>query len=211
MVIQGWVPVEETEKLNGILTDILGSDYHVEYEDVKEDEMDMVPTKLKNKGVNSAFEDITQMFAVPRYDDIDPTPFVTPFYLLFFGMMVADIGYGLLMLVATLVALKKFKFDESTKNFVKFFHYLSYPTIAFGAIYGSFFGDFLTYFFGINLPKIFDTTTDIMSILILSVVFGVIQIFFGLGIKAAVLIKAGKAKDAFYDVGAWVITLVSVA
>ena len=211
MVIQGWVPAEETEKLNGILTDILGSDYHVEYEDVKEDEMDMVPTKLKNKGVNSAFEDITQMFAVPRYDDIDPTPFVTPFYLLFFGMMVADIGYGLLMLVATLVALKKFKFDESTKNFVKFFHYLSYPTIAFGAIYGSFFGDFLTYFFGINLPKIFDTTTDIMSILILSVVFGVIQIFFGLGIKAAVLIKAGKAKDAFYDVGAWVITLISLA
>ena len=50
-----------------------------------------------------------------------------------------------------------------------------------------------------------------MAILVLSVIFGVIQIFFGLGIKAAVLIRAGKPKDAFYDVGAWVITLIAVA
>lgn len=211
MVIQGWVPADEKEKLNGILNDVLGKDYYVEYEDVKEDEMDMVPTKLKNNELNSAFEDITQMFAVPRYDDIDPTPFVTPFYLLFFGMMIADIGYGLVMLIATLVALKKFKFDDSTKRFVKFFYYLSYPSIAFGFIYGSFFGDVLQKFAGIDLPRIFDPNTDIMAILVLSVVFGVIQIFFGLGIKAAVLIKAGKPKDAFYDVGAWVITLISLA
>lgn len=211
MVIQGWVPEEEMEKLNGIINDILGDDCYVKYEDVKEDEMDVVPTKLKNNSLNSAFEDITQMFAVPRYDDIDPTPFVTPFYLLFFGMMIADIGYGLLMLISTLVALKKFKFEESTKNFVKFFHFLSYPSIGFGLIYGSFFGDVLEKFVGITLPRMFNTSTDIMAILKLSVVFGVIQIFFGLAIKAAVLIKAGKPKDAFYDVGAWIITLISLA
>lgn len=211
MVIQGWVPAEETEKLNGILTDILGSDYYVAYEDVKDDEMDIVPTKLKNNEINTAFQSITEMFSVPRYDDIDPTPFVTPFYLLFFGMMVADMGYGLLMLVATLVALKKFKFDEETRRFVKFFFYLSFPTIGFGAIYGSFFGDLIDKFIGTPLPRLLDQNTDIMTILIISVIFGAIQIFIGLGIKAAVLIRAGKAKDAFYDVGAWVITLVSVA
>ena len=101
MIIQGWVPVDEKERLNGILKAVLGENYYVAYEDVKDDEMDIVPTKLKNNELNTAFEDITQMFSTPRYDDIDPTPFVTPFFLLFFGMMVADVGYGLLMLIAS--------------------------------------------------------------------------------------------------------------
>ncbi len=80
------------------------------------------------------------MYATPRYDEIDPTPFVTPFYLLFFGMMVADIGYGLLQLIVTLVALKAFNLDEGTRKFAKFFYYLSFPIIGFGILYGSFFG-----------------------------------------------------------------------
>ena len=133
---------------------------------------------------------ITEMYALPKYDEIDPTPIVTPFYLVFFGMMVADMGYGLLMLIGTIIALKYLKFDDGMKKMIKFFHYLSYPTIAFGAIYGSFFGDL------IPLPKLIDTTADVMTILVLSVVFGAIQIFFALGVKAYVLIRAGKPLEA---------------
>ena len=206
MVIQGWVPVEENDKLTSIVKEVLGEDGVISFEEVKDEEIDDVPVKLKNNELNQSFESITQMFSTPKYDDIDPTPYVTPFFLLFFGLMVADMGYGLLMLIGTLVALKVFKFDEDTKKFVKFFFYLSFPTIAFGAVYGGFFGDLIP-----DLPKLLDTEKDIMQILVVSVVFGVIQIFMGLGIKAAVLIKAGKPKDAFYDVGAWVITLISVA
>lgn len=88
---------------------------------------------------------------------------------------------------------------------IKFFHYLSYPTIAFGAIYGSFFGDLLP-----NLPKLLNTSTDVMSILTLSVVFGVIQIFFGLGMKVYVLCKLGRPLDALMDAGSWALTLISL-
>lgn len=213
MVIQGWVPAEGKDNLTSVAKEVLGEDYSITFEEVKTEEVDNVPVKLKNNALNTAFENITQMFSTPKYDDIDPTPFVTPFFLLFFGMMVADIGYGVLMLIATLVALKKFKFDEDTKQFVKFFYYLSYPVIGFGIIYGAFFGDILNVFFGIErLPlQLVNPNKDITTVLIASVIFGAIQIFFGLGIKAAVLIKAGKPKDAFYDVGAWVITLVGVA
>lgn len=204
MVIQGWLAAEDEQELVNVVNEIVGNDSYLTFEDVKEEEYDKVPTKLKNNALNSCFENITEMYSTPRYDEIDPTPLLAPFYLLFFGMMVADIGYGLLMLIATGYALKKFKFDEGTKKFAKFFFYLSFPTIFFGAIYGAFFGDLLP-----NLPRLIDTNKDITTILILSIVFGAIQIFCGLGIKAYMLIKAGKPLDAFYDVGSWVITLIS--
>ena len=183
---------------------ILGEDYYLNFEDVKDEEIDDVPIKLENNDLNDSFMSITEMYALPKYDEIDPTPIVTPFYLVFFGMMVADMGYGLLMLIGTIIALKYLKFDDGMKKMIKFFHYLSYPTIAFGAIYGSFFGDL------IPLPKLIDTTADVMTILVLSVVFGAIQIFFALGVKAYVLIRAGKPLEAFMDAGSWAITLISL-
>ena len=203
-LIQGWVPTKFNEKLTAIVKDILGEDYYLNFEDVKDEEIDDVPIKLENNDLNDSFMSITEMYALPKYDEIDPTPIVTPFYLVFFGMMVADMGYGLLMLIGTIIALKYLKFDDGMKKMIKFFHYLSYPTIAFGAIYGSFFGDL------IPLPKLIDTTADVMTILVLSVVFGAIQIFFALGVKAYVLIRAGKPLEAFMDAGSLAITLISL-
>lgn len=204
-LIQGWVPVKHNEKFTKIADEVLGENYYLNFEDVKEEEIDDVPIALENNALNSAFEDVTTMYALPKYNEVDPTPVVTPFYLVFFGMMVADMGYGLLMLIGTILALKLFKFDDGMKKMIKFFHYLSYPTIAFGAIYGSFFGDLFP-----NLPRLLDTSTDVMSILALSVVFGAIQIFFGLGMKAYVLCKLGKPLDALMDAGSWALTLISL-
>src|SRR5690625_6898461 len=80
------------------------------------------------------------MYNLPKYNEIDPTPFLAPFYFVFFGMMVADLGYGLLLFLATLLALKLFNFNPSMKKNLTFFHYLSYSTMLWGLIYGSFFG-----------------------------------------------------------------------
>ncbi|HCW52473.1 MAG TPA: V-type ATP synthase subunit I [Clostridium sp.] len=204
-LIQGWVPTKQNEKLTKIADEVLGNDYYLNFEDVKEEEIDDVPIALENNDLNSAFEDVTTMYALPKYNEIDPTPIVTPFYLIFFGMMVADMGYGLLMLIGTILALKLFKFDDGTKKMVKFFHYLSYPTIAFGAIYGAFFGNLFP-----NLPRLLDSNTDVMTILGLSVAFGAIQIVFALLVKAYVLIKLGKPMDALMDSGSWLLTLCSL-
>lgn len=204
-LIQGWVPVKHNEKFTKIAKEVLGQDYYLNFEEVKEEEIDDVPIALENNDLNAAFEDVTSMYALPKYNEVDPTPVVAPFYLIFFGMMVADMGYGLLMLIGTIFALKFFKFDDGMKKMVKFFHYLSYPTIAFGAIYGSFFGDLFP-----NLPRLLNTSTDVMSILVLSVVFGAIQIFFGLAMKAYVLCKLGRPLDALMDAGSWALTLISL-
>lgn len=204
-VIQGWLPIEDNEEFTAILNKVLGDEYSLSFEEVKEDEILDVPVKLENNVLNSSFEDITQMYSTPRYNEIDPTPFLAPFYLIFFGMMIGDIGYGLLLLIGTGIVLKLFNLEEGTRRFMKFFFFLSIPSILFGAITGSFFGDLIA------LPKLIDTNKDINTYLGVSIAFGVIQIFFGLGLKAYMLIRDGKPKDAFYDVGAWVITLISIA
>lgn len=203
--IQGWVAQEDSETLKSICNNILKDDYYIEFEDVKEDEIDEVPIKLKNGELVSAFESVTGMYSYPKYNQIDPTPLLAPFYLIFFGMMVADVGYGLLVLIGAALALKLLKLDEGKKDFAKFFLYLSIPTIFFGAIYGSFFGD------AIKLPtQIIDTNKDVMTIVVLSLGLGVIQIFFGLFIKVYSLVRIGKAKDALLDAGSWIITLLSI-
>lgn len=203
--IQGWIAQEDSETLKSICDNILKDDHYIEFEDVKEDEIDEVPIKLRNGELVSAFESVTGMYSFPKYNQIDPTPLLAPFYLIFFGMMVADVGYGLLVLIGSALALKLLKLDDDKKAFAKFFLYLSIPTIFFGAIYGSFFGD------AIKLPtQIIDTNKDVMTIVVLSLGLGVIQIFFGLFIKVYSLVRIGKAKDALLDAGSWIITLVSI-
>lgn len=204
MIIQGWLPVDANDRFSVVIDEILGEDVYFLFEEVKDEEISEVPIKLQNNSLNDSFESITEMYSVPRYDEIDPTPLLAPFYLIFFGMMVADVGYGLIQLAATLAALKFFKFDEATKKFVKFFMYLSFPVIIFGLFYGSFFGDF------IKFKGLVDPAKDVNTILITSVVFGIVQIFCGLGIKAYMLIRIGKYKDALYDVGVWVLTLIAI-
>lgn len=203
--IQGWIAEEDKSELEGICNKVLGKEYYLEFEEVKEEEIDDVPIKLKNGKLVSAFESVTSMYSYPKYNEIDPTPLLTPFYLIFFGMMIADAGYGLTMLLGTTIALKFFKLEDSMKDFMKFFFYLSFPTIFVGAIYGSFFGDFIV------LPtKILDPNIDINTVLILSLTLGVIQILCGLVIKAYSLIRIGLIKEAFYDAISWMITLISI-
>ena len=203
--IQGWVAEEDLNKVKDICNKILLEDYFIEFEDVKEDEIDDVPIQLKNGELVSAFESVTGMYSYPKYNEIDPTPLLTPFYLIFFGMMVADVGYGLIVLIGSFLAGRYLKLEEGMKNFAKFFFYLSFPTIFFGLIYGSFFGDLIV------LPtQLIDSNKDVMTIIILSLGLGVIQIFCGLIIKAYSLIRMGKIKDAIYDSITWMVTLISI-
>ena len=204
VTIQGWCACEDNNALSAICKEVTGEDYYMTFEDVKEDEVEEVPVKLRNSKLVSAFESVTSMYSTPRYDEWDPTPFLTPFYLVFFGMMVADAGYGLTMLLICLLALKSLKLKKETADFLRFGLFVSIPTIIFGMIYGSYFGDILP------IPGLLVPTRDVVTILAISIVFGVVQIFAGLIIKFSYLCKMGKSFDAIVDVGSWIIELVSI-
>lgn len=203
-IIQGYIPADKEANFKALLEKVSALKIYLEIEDAKKDDPD-VPIILKNNKIASLFESVTNMYALPKYDEVDPTFILSIFYWVFFGMMVADFAYGLILCIGSGIALKMFKFNDSTKKFLKFFFALSFSTMIWGLIYGSVFGDLIT------LPtQILDSSKDFMTVLILSLAFGGVHLAFGLGMKAYVLIKNGKPMDAFYDVFLWYLTLTSV-
>jgi V/A-type H+/Na+-transporting ATPase subunit I len=204
VVISGWLPAEKTEAMESYVKEIAGNDYALSFAEILEEDLDYVPTKLRNGKFVSAFESITSMFSLPRYDGIDPTPILTPFYFIFFGMMVADVAYGLITFLGALFALKKFKLEKGTETFLRFFMYLGVSTTIWGFIYGSVFGD------AIKIPALINQTEDIFKIVYISLGFGAFQILTALIVKAYIIGKSGSWLHAFYDAGAWILTLAAI-
>ena len=175
-VIRGWIAEKDISSLEKRMAKAFpDNQVYLSFEDPTAEEVaaNKTPTKLENGKLVAPFEMLTEMYSIPRYDEIDPTPWMMPFYLVFFGMMVADLGYGLLMLLVTTVALKAVVLPKGTHRFMKLFQYLSVSTIAWGLIYGS--------CFGVEMPVyLLSPSKDFMAIFGLSMVFGGIQIFTGL-------------------------------
>jgi V/A-type H+-transporting ATPase subunit I len=199
-IIKGYIPSHMIQEFKKVVSDSLNNPYYLEVKDADKND-ENVPILLDNSKFNKSFESLTAMYSFPKYNEIDPTPLLAPFYICFFGMMAADIGYGLLMLIGTFVALRVFNFPESTKRFIRFLYYISFAIIFWGVIFGSFFGGI------IPMKGLLDLSKDYQSVLILSIALGLIHIFFGLGIKAYLNIRDGHFKDAIYDVGFWYMAL----
>ena len=203
-VIEGYIPLDMEEEFKKIVNKNSNKSNYLEITEVDKDDEE-VPILLKNSGITGLFASITQMYALPRYNEIDPTAILSIFYWIFFGMMVADFAYGLILFILSGLALMIGKFDENKKKFLKFFFALSFSTMIWGLLYGSAFGDL------IKLPtQILDSSKDFMSIFILSIIFGAIHLVIALGIKAYILIKNGHFMDVIYDVFLWYLTLTSL-
>ncbi len=133
MLLEGFCPEESEEMLNALL-DELGIYYELSNPKIDED----IPIKLKNNFFAKLFEPITKMFALPNYSELDPTPFLAPFFMLFFGLCLGDGGYGLLIFIAATLLKKKLK--PELKSYAVLGQWLSGTTMVVGLITGSFFG-----------------------------------------------------------------------
>ena len=203
-IIEGYILANMEYEFQNLITRVSNRNSYLEISDVDKDNPE-VPILLKNSGLTGLFASITQMYALPRYNEIDPTAILSIFYWVFFGMMVGDFAYGLILFLLSGIALMVGKFSQSTRKFLKFFFVLSFSTMIWGLLYGSAFGDL------IKLPtRVLDSSKDFMSILILSVIFGAVHLVMGLAIKAYILIKNGHFMDAVYDVFLWYLTLASL-
>ena len=202
ILIKGWIPTEKVSEFEKVIKDEAGDNYYLTFTDADRDDA-TVPIKLKNGKVASTFENLTGMYAYPRYNEIDPTPLFTPFYILFFGMMGADVGYGLVLLLVTMFVLKVVNLSSQMRKSIKFFFYLSFSVIFWGLLYGSYFGATIP-----GMWRLVDPASQYNDLLIGSIVFGVVHIFVGLAIKAYMLIRDGKSLEAVYDVLFWYMALI---
>ena len=187
--INGWIIAERREKFNSLLKNNLPKDtYSSSFSDVTDMDIDSVPIMLKNGKIATAFESLTRMYSLPKYYEVDPTPVMTVFYMLFFGMMVADIGYGFAIFLIGFIIRKFLKVKRGTKSFVGFLYYLSFPIMGWGFVFGS--------FCGFELPfRLWSVTVDIIPMTILSIILGYIHIMTGLVLYMINRRKRGKNFD----------------
>lgn len=200
--IEGFVPTKKEEDFKRVLDSILGNSYFVDISEAEKDDPD-IPIILENKGFSKAFENMTQMYALPKYNEVDPTPLFAPFYAFFSGMMVGDAGYGLIVFLLTTFALHAFNLDEGKKNFVKFFRYISVCAIFWGLIYGSVFGGI------IEMPALIDTSKDYIPMILISLAFGAIHLFFSVGIDTYMNFRDKDYKAVLFDNIFWYLILIA--
>ena len=215
-VLHGYIPEEDCEKLQELCERT--ATCVVEFEDAGED----APVKLKNNKFAEPAQSIVSMYSTPSHEDIDPTPILAFFFYFFFGMMFSDAGYGLLLVIATAIAIKVFKPDKKMRNNLKLFQYCGISTVFWGLAFGSIFGDapamFYKMFTGneITMKELLpwptlDTQKDALMIMILSIALGLLHILVGMGCKFYVCWKRREYAKALFDTGLWMLMLVGFA
>lgn len=214
--MEGWVQAKHADGLIKLMEDKY--DAVVEKEEPREGEV--APTVLRNNRFSAITESVTESYGLPMHGKVDPTFLMSFFYVFFFGMMLSDAGYGLLMSVATGVALLKFKHMESgIKKMAQLFFWCGLSTMFWGAMYGGFFGDAVTViaqtFFGytgdaIIKPLWFDPMGNPMRLLVWCLLFGCIHLFMGLGVKGYEMLRDGDVLGFFSDVVSWFVFLLGL-
>lgn len=207
LFFEGWAPAERMDEV-GRLLDECGCAW--EAEDPSEEDIPNVPVALKNNWFTRPLNMVTDMYSLPAYTGVDPNPLMSVFFILFYGIMMADMGYGLVMILMSLFVIKKSKPNGPTmRNMMPLMGYCGVATFIMGALTGGFFGDLipqlvkLTSDREIALPALFNPLDDAVTALVGSLVLGVIHIFFGMGVSVSMKVRRGQVMDALCNEGAW--------
>lgn len=200
MYLEGWVPEEKVEALEKEL-DV--QNYY--FEQIEITDQDTIPIKLTNNRFSKLFEPITRMFSLPNYSEIDPTPLLAPFFMLFFGLCFGDGGYGVLIVLAC--TLLKKKVSEEIRPILSLFQYLGGAAVFVGTITGSFFGIELAKVEAFAPVKEYFLNSD--NLMTLSIVIGLIQILFGKCV-AAYKIKLQRGFKHSVAPFAWVFIIAAL-
>lgn len=207
--LEGWIPVSEVPALEKLLA---GYTTAWETEAPKAEEYPQVPVKLKNNALTRPLNMVTEMYSLPAYDGLDPNPLMAPFFILFYGIMMADMGYGLLMMIASVVVLKKLRPKGGMHHFFSLLGLCGISTFLMGAITGGFFSDFIPQLMKVINPEstftwfwtpLFTPLDDTLAILIGSMVLGFVQILTGMVISFVKKLRDGQFLDALWEEGTW--------
>ncbi len=171
---------------------------------VREEEGENAPVLVKNSKIVQPFQSITNMYSVPNKHELDPNPVMAFFYIIFFGLMLSDAGYGLLLALGCLFMIKKKKYARGEGNLIKLLALCGVSAVIWGIFFGSCFGNL------VPLKAVIDPLKDVMPLMGLALLLGIIHIYTGMFMKAIELIKQKKVLDAICDIGFWYLLLTGV-
>ena len=218
-VLEGWVRDDEVEKTEQAIKNVTEA-YSFEVRDPVEGEEP--PSVVKNNRFVKPFEEVQTLYSRPTYGTIDGTPYMTPFYILLFGLMLSDTGYGILLMLGTLLYIKKKKPTGMSAGISRVLFWGGLSTIVWGVLCGSFFGitktsastievggvfSQISMFFeklGI-FPALLDPMQNSMVMLGLCFGLGVLHIVAGYIVGAIDRFSKGDWKSAIFDQISWVL------
>ena len=213
--LEGWVPEESWPGLKQALEEYPCAS---EVADPEEDGYSKVPVKLKNGWLTRPLNMVTEMYSLPAYGSLDPNPLMAPFFILFYGIMMADMGYGLVMLLLGGLVLKKKKPGGTLGHMCGLLVLCGISTFIMGALTGGFFGDFIPQLLKLinpastfELPALFTPLEDTMMILVGAMCLGFVQIITGMAISFVKKLRNGQVMDAVWEEVTWWVVFAGLA
>jgi V/A-type H+-transporting ATPase subunit I len=192
--IYGWMASEEVNDLRKMLNGTFDGKVVLEEKEIQEEDLERIPVILKNQTYFQPFEILTSILPLPRYTSYDPTLFIGIFFPLFFGMILGDMGYGLLLILLSLILIRRFRNRKIIPDAFKILGVASLYTILFGILYGEFFGGLGHDIFGIK-PVLFERRTAIIPMLFFAVSVGVVHVIIGILLGFANACKRHKKRE----------------
>jgi len=209
--MDGWVPAEEEEKVSTIL-----NAHCAAYEFSDPTEEDNVPVKLRSNRITEPLNMVTEMYSLPDYRNVDPNPLILPFFTIFFGIMYADLGYGLVLLILGLLGRKYIKTAGTLRNMTGLLVECGITTAIFGTLFGSCFGDAIEYIAPLRILEkipiwnLKNPTDDPMWFMYASLVAGGIHLLTGMATHLVLEIRDGRPFEGILDVVPWWITFAGI-
>lgn len=213
MLVSGWVPERDLPELERALQQVSENHAIVRSRPPSPDDTVVVPTCYDNPGWLKPFEVLTTTFARPLYREIDPTPFIAPIFVLFFGLMLGDAGYGIIMtIIAAFLYVRLKHADRSLHDMIYILLILGIASTLLGIVQGGWFGDIPQRFFSITPPFILiEPLRDPITFFQIALVIGIFHINLGLAIAAYQHIRKGEFRMLFFEEVVWFILQPSAA
>ena len=211
--VTGYLPKKQVPSIEKRLTE----KYDIVFE-AEDAEGEGVPVVLKNGKFGAAGEGVLAAFGLPGKGEIDPSTIMTACYVFLFGLMLSDAAYGLIVFAVCLGVLLKFpRMESGMQKSIRLFMYCGLSTLFWGVMFGGYFGDFVDVFSRVYLhrpvtikPVWFAPLNEPMRLLVFSMLFGLIHMFLGMGLKGYMLIRDKKYLDFFCDVVLWFMLLMGL-
>ncbi len=220
---EGWCPAEKLGDLEALLSQY---DCAWDAEDPSEEDIPNVPVKLKNNVLTNALNMVTEMYSLPSYANVDPNPLMAFFFILFYGIMMADMGYGLLMILAGVLITKKFAPKGTGGHLFSLITWCGISTFIMGLFTGGFFGDFIIQLAQLINPAfnpdanpvtrymahpLISPLNDTIMILIGCMGLGLVHIITGMAISVVIKARRKQYMSILWNEVTWWIVFAGIA
>ncbi len=193
--IYGWMPADKVASLGTSLQKTFGGSVVLKEVEIRSEDIERVPVVLQNPLYFKPFENFTRLLPLPSYSSFDPTPFIGIFFPLFFGLILGDAGYGLVILLLTAIVSRVVRKKRLLRDAVKILQICALYAVIFGILYGEFFGNLGHLLLGIK-PLLLERRDNILPMLYFAIAVGIVHVTLGLALGLVSALRRHTGKEA---------------